>query len=169
MVLAVNTENDAVVDSMVCTWQNGFDMISVDGVLYVTNPGIADSTGDGGIEKMDIATGEITTIIDEATLGGSPNQIVHKSGSRFYVTNYIGWGNVSVVEIDAAAGTVVATIPGVKDAYGGILYDDETDRLYVCESGAGSVGVLVYEENKLIAGPLSTDKTLPPTGMAIIR
>ncbi len=168
MVLTVDTESDAVVDSMTCTYKNGYDMICVDGVLYVTNPGSFD-IGDGGIETIDLATGEVVTLIDENTLGGNPNQIVHKSGTRFYVTNYVGWKNVEVVEIDAATGTVIATVPGVTDAFGGILYDNEDGRLYVGERGAGRVGVLVYKENQLIAGPLTTDKTLPPSGMTIVR
>jgi DNA-binding beta-propeller fold protein YncE len=168
MVLAVDTESDAVVDSMTCTYNNGYDMICVEGVLYVTNPG-GFEIGDGGIETIDLATGEAVTLIDENALGGNPNHIVHKEGSRFYVTNYVGWANVEVLEIDVATKMVVEKIPGVVDAFGGILYDDEDGRLYVGERGAGSVGVLVYEGNKLIAGPLTTDKTLPPSGMTIVR
>ena len=144
-------------------------MAYYNGALYVTNPGNTFVTGDGAVEKIDLATKTVTTIIDETLLGGNPNQIVHKSGNRFYVQNYIGWKKVSVVEIDAATGAVVATLPGITDAFGGIYYDELDQKLYVGERDSLNVGVKIYENNVLTAGPLKTGNTLPPAGLVVVR
>jgi len=171
LILTIDTETDAnlAADSIRCQYQNGYDMVYVDGALYVTNPGNGFVVGDGAIEKVDLATGAVSTVIDENTLGGNPNQIVHKSGTHFYVQNYIGWQNVSVVEVDAAAGTVVETLPGVKDAFGGLCYDAASAKLYVGERDSSAIGVHVYENNVHVAGPIMSENSLPPSGMAIVR
>jgi hypothetical protein len=171
LIITINTSTDAIsaADTIACQYKNGFDMVCVDGVLYVTNPGSAFSTGDGGIEKIDLSTKTVTTIIDETALGGNPNQIVHKSGSRFYVQNYIGWKNVSVVEIDASSGAVVTTLPEITDAFGGICYDSESEKLYVGERDSIDVGIRVFEDNAQVAGPVKSSNSLPPAGMVIVR
>ncbi|MBN1576698.1 MAG: hypothetical protein JW913_09115 [Chitinispirillaceae bacterium] len=171
MILAIDTETDeiAAADTIVCQYTNGYDMICVDGALYVTNPGSLFSTGDGGVEKIDLADKSVSTIVDENELGGNPNQIIHKTGSRFYVQNYIGWQNVSIVEIDVADKTVVTTLPDVKDAFGGMVYDSIEEKLYVGERDSVAVGILVFEDDIQTAGPIRSDKTLPPSGMALIR
>lgn len=171
MILTVDTGTDEVLadDTIVCRYTNGYDMVCVGGALYITNPGSIYTTGDGGIEKISLADKSVQTIIDEDALGGNPNQIVHKSGSLFYVQNYVGWQNVSVVEVDAESGTVVETLSGVKDAYGGIAYDPEESKLYVGERDSSSTGILVFKDNEKTAGPLQSEKSLPPSNMVIVR
>jgi hypothetical protein len=105
----------------------------------------------------------------ETTLGGNPNQIVHKSGTRFYVQNYVGWKNTIVNEIDASTGTIVAILPGVVDAFGGICFDSFENKLYVGECDSVNIGVKVFENNIQTAGPLKSANSLPPTGMVMVR
>lgn len=171
LILTINTSTDAISadDTIVCQYKNGYDMVYADGALYVTNPGSAFSTGDGAIEKVELASKAVSTVITEDDLGGNPNQIVHKSGTHFYVQNYIGWKNVSVVEIDAATGTIVATLPSVKDAFGGICYDSVDGKLYVGERDSVDVGVRVFENNVQVAGPIKSSSTLPPVGLVVVR
>jgi hypothetical protein len=171
LILAVNTQTDSIVaaDTLTCQFTNGYDMVHADGALYVSNPGSSLSTGDGAIERIDLSTREVTTVITETDLGGSPNQIVHKSGTRFYVQSYEGWQDVQVVEIDAATGEVVATLPGITDAFGGICYDEPSGKLYVGERGTGVSGVLVFENNVRTSGPLTSTGSLPPASIAVVR
>jgi len=169
IILTVNTQTDAIVDADTCHYMNSFDMVFANGALYITNPGSAYASGDGAIERLDPSTGEVTTVMTETTLGGNPNQIAHISGTRFYVQSYVGWQNVQVVEIDAATGTVVTTLPGITDAFGGIFYDQASSKLYVGERGTGVSGVLVFENNVLSAGPLNSANSLPPSSMTVVR
>lgn len=171
LILPVDTHTDAIVesDTIACEYKNGFDMVYVDGALYVSNPGSVFATGDGAIERVDPGTKEVTTIITEDDLGGSPNQLVHKHGTRFYVQNYVGWQDVSVVEIDVATGEIVTTIPGIVDAYGGICYDEVAGRLYVGERDAAGIGIRVFEDTVQVAGPIKSASSLPPSQMTILR
>ncbi len=169
LILKINTTTDSVNDTIPLQFKNGYAMTYADGALYISDPGSVKATGDGAIEKVVLSTKAVSTIIDETTLGGSPNQIVHKSGSHFYVTNYIAWKNDKVVEIDAATGTVVTTLLNVKDAFGGIYYDDVDSKLYVGERDATEMGVRVYKDNVQVGSTIKSSNSLPPTGMVIVR
>jgi hypothetical protein len=171
LVITIDTQTDSVVaaDTMRCQYGNGYDMVHVGGALYLSNPGSSFSTGDGAIERIDLSTKAVMTVITEENLGGSPNQIVHKDGTRFYVQVYVGWQDVKVVEIEATTGAIVATLPGITDAFGGICYDQPSGKLYVGERGTGVSGVLVFENNTLSAGPLSSDNSLPPASLVVVR
>ncbi len=171
MILTVDPSTDqiALADTLVCTYKNGYDLSYVDGALYVTNPGSSFSNQDGAIEKIDLATKTATTIITEQVLGGSPNQIIHASGTRFYVQNYEGWKQVSVIEIDAATGAIVKKLPSINDAFGGIYFDDTEQRLYVGERDSVNIGIRIFENNTLIAGPIRSNHSLPPTSMVMVR
>jgi hypothetical protein len=88
VLLKINTVTDEITDSITLKYKNGYAMKYSDGALYVTNPGDAYSIGDGGIERVDLATKQVTELFSETVLGGNPNEIVHKSKDRFYITNY---------------------------------------------------------------------------------
>lgn len=81
---------------------------------------------------------------------------------------YGGTGSFQV-EIDVATGTVVATLPGVKDAFGGICYDDVEGKLYVGERDATEMGIRVFKDNVQVGSTIKTLNSLPSTGMAIVR
>jgi len=169
LILKINTSTDEVTDTIALKHKNGYGMVHVNGSLYVSNPGSAFFKGDGAIEKINLSTKEVTTIIDEDALGGNSNQILHKEGNRFYVTNYIGWKNVKVVEIDVESKSIVSTLPDIKDAFGGIAFDKESKVLYVGERDSVEAGVKVFKNNLKTAGPIKTSKSLPPSSIAIVR
>jgi len=168
LILEIDTETDAVVDTFATDFKNGFAMAYYDGALYVSNPGNAFVSGDGGVEKVDLSTGDVTTIVTEDDLGGNPNHIIHKSGSVFYVTNYVGWQNVEVVELDVSDGSMTS-VPGIVDAFGSIAYDKEYDRLYVGERDSVSMGIRIFEDNTEITDPVKSENSLPPKSMVIIH
>ncbi|MFP4164123.1 MAG: YncE family protein [Chitinispirillaceae bacterium] len=169
LLLKIDTAEDEVADTIPLQFKNGYEMAYNDGALYICNPGSSFSTGDGAVEKVDLSTNKVSTVIDETALGGNPNRIVHKSGSRFYITNYIDWKNVSVVEIDAESGTVVTVLPKVKDAFGGIHYDAVDEKLYVGERDTDEMGVRVYQNNKQVGSTIKGSNSLPPTDITVVR
>jgi hypothetical protein len=169
LILKINTTTDAVVDTIPLQFKNGYGMAYNNGALYVSNPGSMDLTGDGAIEKVVLSTGSVSTVITETTLGGNPSQIIHKSGSHFYIQSYIAWKNEKVMEIDAASGTIVSTLPGVKDAFGGIYYDGVDSTLYVGERDVTEMGIRVFKNNVQTGVTLKSSRSLPPVGMVIVR
>lgn len=169
LILKVNIYKDSIVDTIPLNFKNGYAMSYANGALYVTNPGSAYSGSDGGIEMVDLATKKVTILFEESTLGGSPNGIVYKEKSRFYITNYIDWKKVAVLEIDVSTKTVVATLDGVKDAYGGIYYDSVSKRLFVGERDDVEKGVRIFENNIQIGPTVKTAQSLSPIGFSIVR
>lgn len=169
LLLKISTSTDRIVDTIALTYKNGYAMSYADNALYISNPGSNYSVGDGAVEKVDLSTKTVTTIIDEDDLGGNPNEIVHKSGSRFYVTNYIGWKNVKVVEIDVENKTIVETLPKIKDAFGGIFYDKTDDLLYVGERDSLECGVRKFRDNEQTGQTITSSETLPPSGLVVVR
>lgn len=169
LILKINTATDAVTDTIPLQFKNAYAMAYADGALYVSNPGSSYLTGDGAVEKVVLSTKTVSTVIDETTLGGNPNQIIHKSGSHFYLQNYIAWKNDKVVEVDAATGTVVTTLPNIKDAFGGIYYDSVDCKLYVGERDATEMGVRVFKDNVQVGPTIKSLNSLPPTGIVVVR
>lgn len=168
-ILKINTVTDKITDSIVLKYKNGHSMCYANGALYVSNPGSGYSKEDGGIEMVDLVTKKVTTIIDEPALGGSPNYIVHKKGNRFYVTSYTDWEVVPVLEIDAETKTIIDTLNGVKDAYGGIYFDNVSERLFVAERSPAEMGVKIFENNVQVGSAVRSANSLPASGFAVVR
>jgi DNA-binding beta-propeller fold protein YncE len=169
LILKINTLTEAIVDTIPLKYKDGYAMEAVDGMLYVTNPGSSYSIGDGGIEVVNLSDNTVKEIVSETLLGGNPNNIAHKSGTIFYVTNYIGWKNIQVLEIDLSTGTVLATLPGVKDAFGGICYDKKDGTLYVGERDSLDCGIRIFKNNMQQGSVVKGAKGLPPTSLAVIN
>ena len=169
LILKIDTSNDEITDTIACVFKNGFGMTHDNGVLYVSNPGDPYTNDDGAIEAIDLSTNDVRTVIEETELGGNPNQVVHKNGSRFYVQNYIGWQMVSVVEIDGTDGSITATLDGVTDAYGGLYFDGKNNRLFVGERSSENCGILVFKDNVLTGSVIKSGSSLPPTGCVLIN
>jgi hypothetical protein len=169
LILKINTLTETIVDTIPLKYKDGYAMKAVDGMLYVTNPGSSYLIGDGGIEVVNLSDNTVKEVISESALGGNPNNIVHKSGTVFYVTNYIGWKNVPVLEMDLSTGTVLAKLPGVKDAFGGICYDKKDGTLYVGERDSLDCGIRIFKNNIQQGNVVKGAKGLPPTSLAVIN
>lgn len=169
LLLKIDTQTDEITDTIALEYKNGHSMAYYDGALYVTNPGDLFVQGDGAIERVDLATNEVTTVIDGEALGGDPNSIVHKEGSRFYITNYVGWLDVPVLEIDAATGEIIATLPNVIDAFGGIYYDTDEEVLYVGERDPEEMGIRIFIGNEQSGETVRSGSCLPPASMVVVE
>jgi hypothetical protein len=165
LILVINTVNDSILDTIQLNSKNIQDLKIVDGKMYASCPGEAYGTiGDGDIESVDLSSRSVATIIDETALHGNPNAIIHKTGSLYYVQTYIAWGSEKIFEVDFSTGRVVDSIPDVIDAFGGVFYDEEDSLLFVGERASSAAGIKVFKNNKLIHGPITNSKSLPPYG-----
>lgn len=170
LMLKINSLTDSITDTIPFQFKSGYAMAYYDGVFYVTNPSSQSVSGDGAIEKVVLSSKTVNTIIDETALGGSPIQIVHKINSRFYVTVYMAdFKKTKVIELDAVTGMIVSTLPNVKDAFGGIFYDEINSKLYVGERDAVEMGIRIFQNNKQIGSTIKSSNSLPPSGMMIVR
>ncbi|KMQ49631.1 hypothetical protein CHISP_3448 [Chitinispirillum alkaliphilum] len=169
LLLKIDTETDKITDTIPLQFKNGHSMVYNNGALYVSNPGTLSSINDGAIERVDLATKTVTTVIKGETLGGSPNYIVHKSGNSFYITNYVGWQSVQVLEINASTGSVTNVLPNVIDAFGGIYYDKESEILYVGERDIDEMGIRIFKNNQQIGSSVKSEDCLPPTSLVVVR
>jgi len=169
LLLKINTLTDLVTDTIQLINKNGNAFVYYDGALYVTNTGDLFEIGDGAIEKVNLADKVVTEVISETELGGNPYMIVHKSGSVFYITNYIEWGNVPVMEIDVSSGIITNTLPDVKDAFGGIFFDKVDNTLYVGERDPQEAGVRIFRNNLQIGNVIKAENSLPPTSLCVFK
>ena len=166
LILKIDTSKDLIVDTIAMKYKNGFSMELHDGALYVSNPGDL-KLGDGAVEKVNLTDKTVSTVLRDDVLGGNPNQIVHKEGSRFYITSYVEYPDVKVLEIDVSSKKVIKDLPGVKNAYGGICYDDVDGKLYVAERDPEEAGVRIYKNNLQEGTTVKT--SLPPNGLVVGR
>jgi len=167
LILKIDTEKDSIVDTISLAFKEGSSIAFNDNALYVASTGDYGIIGDGGIERIDLDDGSVSIIIEEDEIGGSPIQIVHKEGSRFYVTSYVDMFDTRVLEIDASTGIVIKRLSGVKNAFGGIFYDKVDERLYVAERDTEEMGVRIFKDNQQDGPTVKT--SLPPNSLMIMR
>lgn len=166
-MLQIDILKDSVVEVYDFKYKNISSFLIVDNKLYASNPGSTYEIGDGAIEKLDLSTGKISTVITEDKLGGNPNQIVHKNGSKFYVQIYIEYENMPVYEIDFDNGTITDTLEGIENAFGGIYYAKKTEKLFVGECATTDAGIKIFEDN--IQTGEKVLSSLPPSSMSILN
>ena len=170
LILVIDVRSDSVIDTIQLKSKNLQDIKIVDGKLYATCPNDAYMTvGDGDIEAVDCSNHSVNTVVGETPLNGNPLLFVHKYGSLFYVQTYRAWQDVKVLEVDFSSGTVVDSVPGVINAYGGIYFDQADSLLFVGEQGgadAPAAEIKVFKNNKLIRRIASR---LPPYGFELIH
>lgn len=170
LIVAINTSTDALsADTFQLQNKNAQCMAYYNGALYVTVMG-SYTIGDGAIEKVDLTTKMISTVIDETTLGGNPYQIIHTQGDFFYLQNLIIFGNEPVVKLNSLTGTIVDTLNGVVDAFGGICYDAVDSTLYVGERNTtAGFGIKAFKNGLKVGGTIRSSRSIQPYSLAVLR
>lgn len=168
LVLKISTNSDSIVDTIACKYKNGSSIVYANNFLYIANPGNTMKVlpGDGGIEKINLTTKEVSTIIEEDVLGGNPSNLVHATDSILYVVNAIKWQDAPVVKLNANSGKIIS-LKATKDAFGEIYYDKVDSILYVGERDPSDIGVKMFKDTVQIGATIKT--SLPPTGIVIAR
>ncbi len=160
-VVKVDTSNGAL--SAFANISGGLSVLAIspDGAyLY------AAGNGDMWLYAIETATGAVTTI----GVGQAPSGIaVSPDGRRVYVSNYGNGtdpGTVSVIDAtdriddptDLTAQTVIATVPVGVGPLGVAVTPDGT-RVYVAESGSGTMSVISTATNTVMPAPALTGIT----------
>ncbi|NLD91849.1 MAG: hypothetical protein GX639_04180 [Fibrobacter sp.] len=170
LILKINMLTNEIEDTVSTVYKNGNKIICNNGYLYVMNTGsYSAAAGDAGIEAVKLSDKSVTTVITAEGLGGCPYNVQHKNGDIFYVTVYVTYHNVHVKEIDFSTGNIVAVVPDVNDAFGGICYDKKNNTLYVGECDSLNMGIKVFKNNILQGPVIKTSRTLIPSSIAIIN
>lgn len=151
-VLKINTATDRVETSYVCNFANVWDLDYSSGALYVSSTATWGEQPDGGVDRIDLATGTVTTVITGAEVGGEVNEIaIDAANGVVYAGIYKKWGVQPVVKYSFPSFTPLDTIEGVVQSVG-LQFDDLKNKLYFGEAG-GDVstdyttvpGVVVYD------------------------
>ncbi len=172
LIVLINKNSNTIIDTITLAYTNPTSMVLRNNLLYVTSCGSYDALNDGAVEVLNLTNRQhLPNAISKSTLGGRPEHIVCKGGTSWYVETYVAWGDVRVVEANFFTGTVVATLSGITNAYGGICYDSVIQRLYVGEQGTSKGGLLVFDAatNQKIGSTITNTAGLNPGSMAIVE
>lgn len=165
-IAVIDTVSDAVVGVIELTGANPFGatkgLTVRDGVLWVAQPGEFNVV-DGGIERVDLASGTVSGFIaDETALGGDPTDFAIVSDRLAYaIVNRPGFVN-ALVSFDPRTGQVLATH---HTSSGFTLFDIEiNDRgeLWLADRVRRTPGLRIFRAAD--GAPLSgvLDLGLPP-------
>lgn len=153
-VLKIDVSTDAIVDTFACTYPNGGKMILIDNTIYIPNIGGYQNITDGGIEKIDLLTGIVTTVASESQYGWNITQLTHVTNNLAVASciNYDADWNKTLLSavFDLSTGTIIDTIEGVIEI-GSSLYDSKKGRLYIAERSTKTTqGVCIWENGTYI-------------------
>jgi hypothetical protein len=109
-----------------------------------------------GIEVVDLASGEIEVLFD----GGVAGMALDESSQILYASVYVDWGDAPVKSINLSDKSV-SELPGVVDAYNGLVFDKESKKLFI----ADAVGLKIY--NTVTKEMITINNDLPPYSLAI--
>ncbi len=166
-IAVIDITTDQITETITCEGYNIAQFVADGTDLYVLNTG--DSYGaktNSTIEKINTADNTIETLT-EALLDGSPiTSLAHKSGNEFYATSYVGWGNIPVTLIDITSATAIGSkLNGVVSAFGGLVYDNTAEVVYIGEYDDNAFGILAYDEKASTMRKIET--TLKPSSIAL--
>lgn len=162
----------ALLDTVQLATLNPMSVKVVKGSVYVGTQGDY-TTGEGAIEKIDLAKKSSSVFVSKEKLGGGVNSmVVDYASAKAFVAVYKAYGDVPVVEVDLATGTV-KVIAGVADAEGSLAYDSAKGLLYVGDRGvmnyetykSTDYKVYAYDGTKLTA--IENGSALPPYSIAL--
>ncbi|MEW6755776.1 MAG: FlgD immunoglobulin-like domain containing protein [Candidatus Latescibacterota bacterium] len=179
-VAVIDTATDALVDQDAAqpgvqgirlASANPGSLVPAGSRLLVSCSG-AFGVADGGIEAVDLESGQASLLIGEEALGGDVTSLAMVTVRRGYVViSDANFAN-SVRPVDLETGQVGAPLERHSGGYTPSLVTDG-ERLYVADRGsftdAGAAGLLVYDagDGSLLAGPLYTG--LPPASLAVLE
>lgn len=169
-VLKIDCSANAVVDTFKCNFPNSSKMILVDNALYLANKGKYNVMTDGGVEKIDLATGTVSTVVRETVNGWNIVDLAYIGNNKAvapcanYNADYSEKTLLSAV-LDLTTGLFVDTLSEVVEI-GCAIYDENNAKLYVAERDTSGAGVCIYE-NGVYKTKVTT--TLSPNRFAFLE
>lgn len=150
-ILKIDVATDVVVTSYVCNFPNIWDMDYSNGALYVSSIATWGAV-DGGVDKIDIATGVVSTVVTGAEVGGEINELaIDATRGVVYAGVYQKWGVQPVIKYSFPSFTPLDTLEGVLQSTS-LQFDELKNSLYCGESGGDlssdnttTPGVIIYD------------------------
>ncbi len=163
IVVVIAVDDNSFVDSIPLTKKKPMAMAVMDGMLYVSSAGKAD-TADGGIEKIDLTTNTLVgdVLLETDSTIQNLSDIVLLSSVKGYirVTSPVN-GRTDLFEFNPATGAVGERIFVLSKPTGDVVYDGRF--LYVADRNATNPGVVIINpaHNSIVAGPVSMGAYAP--------
>jgi hypothetical protein len=133
--------------------------------IYMSTQGKNGVTDDGGIFKWRRGEGELSTLVDGPKLNGDVSSVACDAEGNCLVAISPKWGETAVFPLDLATGELSGALPGLKDAWGGLLYDSRAKRWLVGERSSENSGILVFDSTFKLQEP-AFPMSLPPYSAA---
>ncbi len=169
-VLKIDCTTDTVIDTFKCNFPNSSKMILADNALYLANKGKYNVITDGGVEKIDLTTGVVSTVITETENHWNIVDLTYIGNNKAvapcvnYNADYSEKTLLSAV-LDLSTGLFVDTLNEVVEI-GGAIYDEDNAKLFVAERDTSGAGVCIYE-NGVYKTKVAT--TLAPNRFAFLQ
>ena len=171
----IDITTKSIVDTIICEGYNLSQLIKDGSDIYVLNSGDTYGSKDfATIEKVNSTDNSITTLMVAKVDGDPILSFTQRSGNEFYAVTYHDLGNRKssspVYRIDVTSGSVLDTVAGIANAFGGIVYDASRSMLYAGERGDALVadapfGVALYDEVLDSVTLINTE--LPPSSLVL--
>ena len=172
LLVIVDALKLTVLDTVNLGLFNPSSMVSFDNNIYVSCTGVlpwdgspvpGDSTH--GVVIVDRKTKEVSTLAYDKQLGGSPMHITFdEKNARLFITAFNSFGNAGVVYMSIKGGKV-KQIDGIEDFFGGLVFDNKNQKLYIGDRGMNNPGVKVFANDKLTT--LASGGAMPPYSIHI--
>jgi len=165
LILKIDTNTDKVIDTISCAFENASDLDQFNGNLVVTS-GASWGGSDGGVELVNLATKNVTTLVSGEKLGFDIAELaIDEKRGEIYGSLYRGWGDAPIVRydmnfdpIDTLAGIVQAACP---------IFDPLQDQFYVAEVNS-FVTPKVIVWNPLTGAKKEFETELPVQSMTFV-
>ncbi|MFP4521150.1 MAG: hypothetical protein ACLFQK_03305 [Fibrobacterota bacterium] len=170
LVIVIDVTDDLIEDTIRLSGRNPQDMVVSGSYLYVGTGGY--TAGDGAIEKIDPASGNVTELADvadlDANLGAVGSVVAGPSGTLYAGIYNASTYNTEVWAIDISNGSGVK-LDSITNAAAGV-YDSEKNRVFVADRGGygenlTTIDVFDASDNSYIT--TVNTASLPPNSMDI--
>ncbi|MDR2581017.1 MAG: hypothetical protein LBC85_08500 [Fibromonadaceae bacterium] len=155
LLLRINASTETLIDTIQLNFYNPHASLLSKGKLFIASVDYFGAST--GIEIVDLASGEIEILFD----GGVSSMALDESTQTLYASVYVGWGEVPVKPINLSDKSVGEALPGIIDAYNGLVFDKENKKLFI----ADVAGLKVYDTQTKAMITVAND--LPPYSLAI--
>lgn len=133
LLVMFKLSDGSVLDTIQLAAKNPVAVKSIKGQIYVASqsPYPYTNTSECGIEKIDLSNKTSSLHIKGTSLGGCPSDfVVDTKNNKGFATAYVNYGEVYINEIDLASSSV-KKINLIKDASGGLEFDEASKTLYI--------------------------------------
>ncbi|MGL1933733.1 MAG: hypothetical protein OCD01_01865 [Fibrobacterales bacterium] len=169
-IVVIDINTNTIVNTITPQLKNPANIVIDGNDLYVASSGKY-GLGEGGLEHIDLTTQVSTILMNNEALGGDPSNsgsaLIQKNATQLFITISGGWPLTSVKLFDLTTQSIVKTYGAETEIGGGVYYHSETDVLLFGEQKSTASGLLVYEADTLLAGPVGT--TIPsPNAITVV-